>query len=79
MSSRILCRYRTRALGGQATDIRSGRPDIAVLLADLPKGNSKGTYLGVWTAGPKTFNLAVSHAAHACGKRVDVNQMAFEL
>jgi hypothetical protein len=65
--------------GGQAVDIRSGRPNISELLADLPAGYPRGSFLGVWTAGPKAFNEAVSNAAHKCGKRVDVHQMAFEL
>lgn len=72
-------RCRTNAPGAQAVSIQAGRPDVAAALADLPQGNPDGTFLGVWTAGPKAFNAAVDHAAHRCGKRVDVNQMAFEL
>jgi hypothetical protein len=48
-------------------------------MANLPDGNEVGTFLGVWTAGPKMFNMDVANAAHKTGKVVDVTQMAFEL
>ena len=70
---------RSTAPGGRSVQIRSGRPDVAAQLADLPPGHADATFLGVWTAGPKLFNTAVYTDAHKSGKRVDVTQMAFEL
>ena len=68
-------------LGSPALRIKSGRPDFEQLLSPeaLGEGNTGGHCVGVWTAGPKQFNLAASSAAYACGHAVDVQQMAFEL
>ena len=71
--------YRSTAPGGRSVQIHSGRPDVAAQLADLPPGYADGTFLGVWTAGPKMFNMAVYTEANKSGKRADVTQMAFEL
>ena len=67
--------------GSPALHIKSGRPDFEQLLSPkaLGEGNASGHCMGVWTAGPKQFNLAASSAAYACGCAVDVQQMAFEL
>lgn len=59
--------------------IKTGRPSAAVILGTLGEGYSGGRFVGVWTAGPKAFNVAVEDAAGACGRPVDVHQMAFDL
>jgi hypothetical protein len=42
-------------------------------------GDKDSRCIGIWSAGPKAFNLAVEDAAYGCGHKVLVDQMAFEL
>jgi hypothetical protein len=58
--------------------IQSGRPNFSSLLSALDCGEDVRR-VGIFTSGPKAFNLAVQDAAYSCGHKVMVDQMAFEL
>jgi hypothetical protein len=64
--------------GSAAVPIKPGRPDFLKMFQELDCENDTRS-IGIWTAGPKAFNLAVADAAYGCGHKVLVDQMAFEL
>lgn len=64
---------------GLTIKIVKGRPDWSKVFKDLTVDAADPREVGVWTAGPKTFNVIVGQAARASSHNVRVQNLAFEL